>query len=104
MVDRKMRVSQHLLTCYLDGELFLLEQEGVLDGARHIAVATPLDNHRCFQIEQAPGILDNGFHLWRQALSFMIFPLSLGFGVPATGAALQLNASLLESLKGDVRV
>lgn len=104
MVGKKMRVSQHLLTCYLDGELFLLEQERVLDGARHIAVGTSLDNHKCFQIKQAAGILDNGFHLWRQALSFMIFPLSLGFGVPTTGAAPQLNVSLLEALEGDVRV
>ena len=104
MVSRKIRVSQYPLTCYLDGELFLLDQEGVLDGARHIVVGIPLDNHGRFQIEQVLGILDNGFHLWRQALSFMIFPLCLGFWVPATGAAPQLNASLLEALKGDVRV
>ena len=103
-MSKKMRVNWHQLTCYLDGELFLLYQERVLDGAGHITVGTPLNNHRCFQIEQALGILDYGFHLWRQALSFMIFPLSLGLGVPATGTALQLNASLLEALKGDVRV
>lgn len=65
MVDRKMRVSQHLLTCYLDGELFLLEQKRVLDGARHIVMGLSLDNHRCFQIEQALSILDNRFRLWR---------------------------------------
>lgn len=65
MVDRKMRVSQHLLTCYLDGELFLLEQERVLDGARHIAMDISLDKHRYFQIEQALSILDNCFRLGR---------------------------------------
>lgn len=62
------------------------------------------DNHRCFQIEEAPGVLDDGFCLWRQALPPIVSPLSLGLGVPATGAAPQLNASLLEAFKGDVRV
>lgn len=104
VMSKKIRVNWHQLTCYLDGELFLLYQERVLDRARHITVGTLSENHGCFQIEQALGILDYGFHLWRQALPFMIFPLSLGLGVPATGTALQLNASFLEALKGNVRV
>ena len=97
-------MSQHPLTCYLDHELFLLDQEGVLDGAGHVAVGPLSDDHICFQTEHALGVLDDGFRLWRQALSLMVSPLSLGLGVPATGAAPQLNASLLEALKGDMRV
>ena len=84
---RKMRVSWHPLTCYLDHELFLLAQEGVLDGAGHVAVGPPLDDHRGFQTEQALGILDDDFSLWRQASSLMVSPLRLWLGVPATGAA-----------------
>ena len=101
---RKMKVSQHPLTCYLDHELFLLEEEGVLDGAGQVAMGPLLDNHRCFQTEQALGVLGDGFRLRRQALSPMVSPLSLGLGVPAAGAAPHLNASFLEALKGDVRV
>lgn len=104
MVIRKMKVSQDPLTCYLDHELFLLEQNGVLDGAGHIVVGTLLDDHRCFQTEQVLGVLDDGFELHSQALSPMVSPLDLGFGVPATGAAPELNASFLEAHKGDVRV
>lgn len=48
---RKIRVSCHPPTCYLDRKLFLLAQKGVLDGASHIALGAPLDDHRCFQTE-----------------------------------------------------
>lgn len=101
---RKMKVSQQPLTCYLDHKLFLLEQNGVLDGAGHVAVGPFLDDHRCFQPEQALGILDDGFKLRRQTSSLMVSPLSLGLGVPATGDAPELNTPFLEAFKGDVRV
>lgn len=104
VMTRKMRVSRYPLTCYLDHKFFLLDEEGVLDGAGHIAVGTPLDDHRCFKTEQALGILDDGFEHRRQALPLMVSPLCMGFGVPAAGATPQLNASFLEALKRDVRV
>lgn len=101
---RKMKVSHHPLTCYLDHELFLLEQNRVLDGAGHVAVGPSLDDHRCLQTEQAAGVLGDGFELRRQALSPVASPLSLRLGVPASGAAPELNAFFLKALKGDVRV
>lgn len=101
---RKTGVSWQPLTCYLDHELFLLVQEEILDGEGHIAEGSLSDNHRCFQTEQALGIPDDGFKLWRQALSLVVSPLSLRLGVPATGSQPQLNASFLEALKGEVRV
>lgn len=101
---RKMKVSQDLLTCYLDHKLFLFEQNRVLDGAGYVAVGVPLDDHRCLQTEQATGVLSDGLELRRQALSPVASPLSLRLGVPATGAAPELNASFLEAIKGDVRV
>jgi hypothetical protein len=101
---RIIMVNQSLLTCYLHHKLFLLDQQGVLDGTGHIAMGSLSDNHRCFKTEQALGILDDCFRFWRQALTLVVSPLDGRLGVPATRAASQLNASFLEALKGDVRV
>lgn len=91
-------------TCNLDHKLFLLVQEEVVNGAGHIVVAPLVDHHRSFQTEQALGIFDNGFSFRRQALSLMVPPVSLGLGIPTTGAALQLNASFFKALKRDMRI
>lgn len=101
---RKTNVSQYLLTCNLEHELFLLGQQGVLDYTRHVAMSPSSDNHRCLQTEQALGILGDVFRLWRKALTLVASPLDLGLGVPATGTALQLNAFSIEAFEGDVWV
>lgn len=59
------------------------------------------DGHRCVKTEQALGILNDGFRLWRKAMPLVVSPLNLGLGVPATGTASQPNASFVEALKGD---
>lgn len=63
-----------------------------------------LDNHRCFQIEQALDIFGNAFRLQWQALSLVISTLNFGLGVPAIGGASDLNTSFLKVFNGKMWV